>query len=98
MRKVSTSGTLRCMQEVTGTKNNSTPFSRQGGYAHWVASAARWDEHERILTVHEQKCQELGQTKEQMGKRQELLVAMMERKQIMQTDAPGEFQKQVFKK
>ena len=43
--------------------------SRQGGHALWVASAARWDEHQRMLTENEQKCQELNETIEQLGKR-----------------------------
>ena len=46
------------------------------------------DEHQRMLIIHEQKCQELCQAMEQMGERQELLVAMMERKKILQREAP----------
>ena len=34
-------------------------FARQGGHEIGVASAARWDEHERMLIIHEQKYQEL---------------------------------------
>ena len=30
-------------------------FARQGGHKIWVASAARWDEHERMLIIHEQR-------------------------------------------
>ena len=37
-------------------------FSQQGTSEFLVASVARWDEHARMLVIHEQKCQELSQT------------------------------------
>ena len=73
-------------------------FSRQGGHELWVASAARWDEHERVLTTHEQKCQELSQAIEQIGERQELLVAMMERKKLCKEMRQKNFKCRSFKK
>ena len=42
-------------------------FAGQGGHEIVVASAARWDEHERMLIIHEQRCQELCQAIEQMN-------------------------------
>ena len=54
------------------------------------------DEHERILVIHEEKCHVLCQTVEHMSERQDLLVAMLERKKIMSREAPEEFQKQIF--
>ena len=63
-------------------------FGRQGENETWVASAPRWDEHKRMLTIHAQKFQELCQATEQMGERQEFLVAMMETKKMMQREVP----------
>ena len=71
-------------------------FSQQGRSELWLASAARWDEHERMLLLHERKCQVLCQAIEHMGEKQEMLMAMMERKKIMQREAPEGFQKQTF--
>ena len=47
--------------------------ARQGGHDIKVASAVRREEHERMFIIHEQKCQELCQAIEQIGKREELL-------------------------
>ena len=61
-----------------------------------VASAERWDEPERILIIHEQKCQELCQAIEQMSERQESLATVMESMKILQKEAPVTFQEQIF--
>ena len=71
-------------------------LSQKGTSDFLVATVARWDEHERLLVIQEKKCQDLCQAVEQMSERQELLVAMMERKKIMQREAPEEFQKQIL--
>ena len=55
-------------------------FSRKRTSDFWVATVERWDEHECMLVIHEQKCQELCQAIEQMGEREKLLVGMVERK------------------
>ena len=51
----------------------------------WAASVERWDEHERMLVLHEQKCQELCHVIEQMSERQENLASVMERKKALQS-------------
>ena len=60
-------------------------FSQKGTSDFWVASVERWDEHERMLVIHEQRCLELCQAIEQMSERQELLAAVMERKKALPT-------------
>ena len=52
----------------------------------------RWDEHERMLFIQDQKRQELCHAIEHMDERQELLATMMEREKIRQS----EFPKQIF--
>ena len=61
--------------------------ARQGGHDIKVASAVRWEEHERMFIIHEEKCQELCQAIEQMGKREELLATVTERKKSLQQEA-----------
>ena len=48
-----------------------------------VGSVVRWDEHARMLVIHEQKCKEPGQSVKHMSERQEMLWAMMERQKIL---------------
>ena len=71
-------------------------FSQQGVSQFMVASVARWDEHARMLMIHEQKCKEPSQTVEHMSEGQEMCVTMMERKKILQRETPEEFHKQIF--
>ena len=71
-------------------------FSQKGTSDFWTASVERWDEHERMLIIHEQKCQELCQAIEQQSERQELLVIVMERKKALRKEALEEFHKQIF--
>ena len=49
-----------------------------------------------MIIVIEQKSQALCQEIEQMGERQELLAAQVERMKILQRDAPEEFRKRTF--
>ena len=49
-----------------------------------------------MLGIHQQKCQELGQTIEYMSERQEQLLEMMERKQSLLKEAPDDFRQQNF--
>ena len=56
-------------------------FSQQGANVILVASVARWDEHQRMLTL-EQKSQELCQ-----AIARQLLAAQMERMKTLQKDA-----------
>ena len=51
------------------------PLSQHGAKDILVASVARWDEHERMLIILEQKSQELCQAIEQTSEMQELLAA-----------------------
>ena len=44
-------------------------FSQQRISDFLVATVARWDEHARMLVIHERKCQELSQAVEDMSER-----------------------------
>ena len=70
--------------------------SGQGAKKILVASLARWEEQQRMLSKLEQKNQELWQTIEQRSERQELLAAQMERMKILQKDALEKFLEQIF--
>ena len=56
-------------------------YSQKGTSDFWVVSAERCDEHERMLVMHEKRCQELCQATEQMSERQELLATVMEKEE-----------------
>ena len=49
------------MPEENSNKGFFQTFSHQEISEFLIASVARWDEHGRMLAVHEQKCQELSQ-------------------------------------
>ena len=59
-------------------------------------SVERWEEHQRMLIILEQKSQESCQAIEQISERQELLAAQMERMKTLQKDAPEKFREQNF--
>ena len=67
-------------------------FSQQGAIEILVASAARRDEHQRMLIILEQKSQELCQAIEQVSERHDLQAAQMERMKTLQKDVPDKFQ------
>ena len=69
--------------------------NQQGANEALVASVARWDEHERMLIILEQKCQELCRAIEQKSERQELLAAQMERTKTLQKDAPEKLHERI---
>ena len=58
---------------VEGHQRLFHTFSRQGASEILVVSVARWEEHQRVLIMLEQKSQELCQAIEQKSERQELL-------------------------
>ena len=70
--------------------------SQQGANEVLVFCLARWEEHQKMLIIPEQKNQQLCQSIHHISKRQELLAAQMERMKILQRDAPEEFHKQIF--
>ena len=61
-----------------------------------VATVARWDEHARMLVIHEQKCQELSQTIKYTTEQQEKLLDVQERRKSLLKEASQEFSKQIF--
>ena len=63
-------------------------FRQQGTSEFMVASVARWDQHARMPGIHEQKCKERSQTVKHLSDRQEMLLAMMERKKILRRKVP----------
>ena len=56
----------------------------------------RWDEHERVLTIHEQNSRNSAKHLSKWVKKRELLVAMMERNEIVQSRGSGSMPKPVF--
>ena len=71
-------------------------FCEQGQSEFLVFSAARWDEYSRMRARLEEECQELSKVINDMSEMQGKLLAMMDQRRSLMSEAPEELRKQIF--